>query len=399
MEQQSHFIPGSPLLILLSFVLLPTGCSLFESAVDYPYHPPEDIGDGLEVGLLEDAGLDSQMLLTAAGRIQQEKYGEVHSLLIYKNDRLVFEEYFPGHRYQWDGPYYYGEYVQWDKSMYHQIMSCSKSVTSACIGIAVEKGFIGNVHQSIFDYLPDYQEFNTGAKSRITIEHLLTMTSGLEWDEWHGAHGTTANDIDRLYFECVDDPLRCVLEKPMVSEPGESFTYNGGGTITLGEILRNATGMDIVEFSKMHVFTPLGIDSIQWDGYPNGIVETGGGLHLRPRDMLKFGITYLDKGKWKGEQLIPADWVEKSSVIFGNNKKINIPIEDSGKNGYGYSWWISEVGKSGHKTKMYRANGWGGQVILVFPEKDMVVVFTSGNYAGKSHLFEILERYILPAVK
>jgi CubicO group peptidase (beta-lactamase class C family) len=183
-----------------------------------------------------------------------------------------------------------------------------------------------------------------------------------------------------------------------MTEPGESFTYNGGGIITLGEILRNATGMDLVEFSKRYLFEPLEIDTIDWAGFPNGEVEAGGGLRLLPRDMLKFGVTYLNGGTWNGEKIVSPDWVEKSSVIYRNNKKIKIPIEDSGKNGYGYTWWISEVGSGRHKTKMYRANGWGGQVIMVLPEKDMVVVFTAGNYTSRSSLFKILERFILPAV-
>lgn len=113
---------------------------------------------------------------------------------------------------------------------------------------------------------------------------------------------------------------------------------------------------------------------------------------------MKFGVMYLNGGSWNGNGIISNSWVEKSSNQYRNNEKIRIPIEDSGKNGYGYSWWLSEVGKGGNKTKMFRANGWGGQVILVLPEKDMVVVFTGGNYSTRSGIFEILERFILPAI-
>jgi len=366
---------------------------------EYVYKQPEILNDDLEVGTPEEVNMNSQLILRAVSEIKTGKYGAVHSMLIFKDDRLVFEEYFPGYRYKWDAPYYIGDPVKWDLTMKHQIMSCTKSVTSACINIAIEKGLIRSVNESIFDYLPEYQQFNSGLKSEITIEHLLTMTSGLAWDEWHASHATAANDIDRLYIECADDPLKCVLEKPVVTTPGSSFTYNGGGLITLGEILRNAAGMDIKEFSERYLFGPLGVDSIQWDGYPNGELETAGGLHLRPRDMLKFGVIYLNNGVWKGKRIISQDWVEKSAEIYGNNSGIKIPIEDSGKNGYGYTWWISQVGRSGKKTNMYRANGWGGQVIMVLPDKNMVVVFTGGNYTSKSKLFKILERFILPAVK
>jgi CubicO group peptidase (beta-lactamase class C family) len=156
--------------------------------------------------------------------------------------------------------------------------------------------------------------------------------------------------------------------------------------------------MDIDEFSMKYLFDPLGIDSTTWSNFPNGVIETAGSLKIRPRDMVKFGVTYLEEGLWNGKRIISSEWVDKSSVIYNNNKNIKLPIEDSGKNGYGYTWWISEVGKRSSKTKMYRANGWGGQVIMVLPEKSMVVVFTSGNYASRSYLFKILERYILPAL-
>lgn len=386
------------LITLIGILFLNISCS--QNLHDaYIYNQPENLNDGLEVGTPEDVGINRQMILKALARIADGKFGEVHSMLIYKDDRLIFEEYFQGHRYKWDAPYYLGEPVQWDQTMSHQIMSCTKSVASACINIAIERGFIRSVNQSIFDYLPDYRQYNSGLKSEITIEHLLTMTSGLAWDEWHAPHATAANDIDRLYIECADDPLKCVLEKPVVSTPGSFFTYNGGGIITLGEILRNSSGIDIKEFAESFLFGPMGVDSIQWDGFPNGILETAGGLHLRPRDMLKFGVMYLNDGAWKGERIISKDWVAKSSEIYGNNSGIKVPIEDSGNNGYGFTWWISQLGHYGQKTNMYRANGWGGQVIMVLPENKMVVVFTGGNYTSKSHLFKILQSYILPSLK
>lgn len=378
--------------------------SLFNTCCDtdfvdhYPYIPPEGIHDGLGVGTLEEVGIDSQIILKSTGRIDQGKYGEIHSMLIYKDNLLVFEKYFEGHQFKWDAPGYYGEWVQWNKTMPHQIMSCTKSFVSACIGIAIDQGYIESVHQSVFDYLPNHQQYRTEGRENITIEHLLTMSSGLKWDEWNAAHATAANDIDRLYIECWENPLNCVLERPLVSKPGDAFTYNGGGMITLGEILKNAIGVNMIDFAKHNLFLPLGIDTIQWDTFPKGEVEAGGGLHLTPRDMVKFGVLYLNNGLWNGKQIINEEWVTKSSEVYRNNSGIKIPIEDSGKNGYGYTWWISEVGSGSHKTHMYRANGWGGQVIMVLPEKNTVVVFTGGNFNSKSHLFEILERFILPAI-
>ena len=389
---------GMKILLFITFLsFISLSCDRVSSE-SYKYKPPENINDGLETADLTEAGIKTGSIEAAVNRIIKGKYGEIHSMLIFRSGRLVLEEYFEGHNYAYDAPNYQGEPVKWDRTMFHPVMSCTKSITSACINIAIQKGFVKSVDQSIFDYLPRHEQFNTVEKSGITIEHLLTMTSGLEWDEWHAPHATAANDIDRLYIECYNDPLTCVLEKPMVSQPGESFTYNGGGLITLGEILRNASGMNIIEFSKQYLFGPLGIDSIKWDVFPNGEAEAGGGLYLRPRDMIKFGVTYLNDGVWNGEGIITSDWVEKSASVYNYNSGIRVPIEDSGRNGYGYTWWISEVGRGAGKTHMFRANGWGGQVIMILPEKEMVVVFTGGNYTSRSTLFEMLERYLLPAL-
>jgi len=258
-------------------------------------------------------------------------------------------------------------------------------------------GFIESVQQSIFDYLPEYENLKTNNREYITIENLLTMTCGLAWDEWSSSHGAnSSNDMDKLYF--VDDQISNVLDRPWWAAPGDFFTYNGGGIDILGEIMKNATGMDMEEFAARFLFGPLGIDSQAWWRFPNGKLETASSLSLTPRDMIKFGALYLNNGSWNGEQILPEKWVEKSSSVYKNNYGIKLPIEDSGLNGYGYTWWISELNYKGKAIKMYRANGWGGQVIGVLPELDMVVVFTSGNWAGKSKLFKLVNEYILPAV-
>lgn len=384
-------------LIIISLIsLLNMGCSKDFSEI-YPYKPPQNIGDGLTVGTLTEAQVDTQMILKASGRIHNDKYGEVHSMLIYKDNKLVFEEYYQGHRYKWDARAYHGELVSWNRSMAHEMMSVTKSFTSACIGIAMDKGFIKSVHQSIFDYLPNHQHLKIDNREYITIEHLLTMTSGLAWDEWSAVHGSSANDIDALWFDC-EETISCVLLRPWWQEPGKLFTYNGGGMAILGEIIRNATQMNIDEFSTKYLFEPLGIEDTQWTQFPGGVWDGSGAFYITPRDMMKFGVTYLNKGEWNSERIISPEWVKKSSTPFANNIDINIPGEDSGKNGYGYTWWTSELDYSAQETKMFRAGGWGGQEIMVFPELEMVVVFTGGNYAEKTHLFEIVERFILPAI-
>jgi CubicO group peptidase (beta-lactamase class C family) len=385
------------LISVLSLLLMIIGCGS-EPSNTYVYKSPENINDGLDVGTLSEAGMDLALIEKAVDDINRGKFKEVHSMLIFKDNKLVLEEYFSGHKYQWDGPNYYGDLVAWDRSTLHCIQSDTKSITSACIGIAIDKGFIKSVHQSIFDYLPDHQHLNTDGKDKITIEHLLTMTSGLDWQEWSASYSSKDNPMIGIWFS-DKDPITYILDRSMRDEPGTSFTYYGGNMILLGEIIRNATGMDIDEFSAKYLFDPLGIDSFDWwNRFDNGVIEAASGLKLTPRDMVKIGVTFLNNGVWKGKQIISEPWVAKSATTFPINLGIDVPGEDGGKLGYAYSWWTKQYSDSGKEMNMFLAMGWGGQKIMVLPDVNMVVVFTGGNYTSEVKNFTILEKHIIPAL-
>lgn len=362
------------------------------SSIQYMYQAPENLDDGLEVGTLEEANLDSAMLGEAVDRIRAGEYNIVHSMLIYRNGKLVFEEYFPGYMHTWGHPSQQGRRVDWDEDSRHTVMSAGKSITSACIGIAIEEGFIESVDQSIFDYLPDHQYLNTDGKDAITIEHLLTMTSGLEWDEWNTSYISPANDAFLLFTQC-DDQVACVLKKPLVNEPGTDFTYTGGGMTLLSEIIRNATGMDIEAFADEYLFAPLGIEPVEWRRFASGVIEGGGEQRMSSRDMVKFGVTFLNGGVWDGQRIVSEQWVQNSATTYPATTRIRLPGSDSGTRGYAYTWWTKEYSQS----DAFFATGYGGQVIMVLPELNAVVVFTGGNYTTSVRTFTLLERYFLPA--
>ena len=384
------------ILIILLLPLISVGCNL-ELSGQYTYQHPQLENDGIEVGALHEANIDSTYIKLAVNKILNGQYKEVHSMLIYKDSKLVFEEYFKGHKWQWDAPHHHGELVMWDRTMLHNIMSATKSVTSACIGIAIQKGYIESVNQSIFNYLPDHKHLKFDGKEKITIEHLLTMTSGLEWKEWSAPYSSAENPIIGVWFQ-EKDPITFILEMPLTTEPGKSFNYSSGNMILLGEIIYNATNMSIDEFSNKYIFKPLGIDTVLWAvKFDNGVDANN--LMITPRAMIKFGATFLDKGMWDGNQIIPEHWVEKSAIPFPGNYRINVPGEASGRLGYSYSWWTKTYYKSGKRINMYVASGFGGQHIMVFPELNTVVTFTGGNYLTKRPPFKILEKYIIPSIK
>ena len=384
-------------ILIISILSLFFASCQSEPSIQYTYRPPENINDGFDVGSLDEVNIDTELIERAVNDINRGKYKEVHSMLIFKDDKLVFEEYFPGHEYKWDGPNYNGDWVTWDRSMSHVLQSVTKSITSSCIGIAIDNGFIQSVNQSIFDYLPEYQHLKTGGKNKITIEHLLTMTSGLEWDEWGASNDSVDNDAIGLWFYPAG-PIAFLLERPLVAEPGTRFTYNGGGMDVLGEIIKNATGMNLEAFSGRYLFEPLGIDNFNWGNrFENGVIDAASGLKITPRDMAKIGVTFLNQGVWNGKQIVSEEWVKRSATPFPGNHGINIPGEDSGRIGYSYSWWTKQYSDSGKTINMFWAGGWGGQKIMVFPELNSVVVFTGGNWLSEVQTFKFLKNFIIPA--
>ncbi len=384
-------------LLLIGLAILSTNCEK-DFSQEFPYHPPEKIRSGLKVGTLQEVHMDENVMRKAVGRIHNGKYGEIHSMLIFKDNLLVFEDYYEGHQYQWDAPGHYGAYITWDRDTPHCIHSDSKSITSLCIGIAIDQGYIESVHQSIFDYLPDYQHFKSPEKEKITIEHLLTMTSGFEWDEWGVSLSSIKNDQIGIWF-WEKGPMDYILSRDLVAEPGTRFNYSGGDIQILVEILRNATGMTLDEFSGTYLFEPMGIDSYDWWLiFPTGEIQGAGGLKLIPRDMVKIGTMMMNNGVWEGTRIVSEEWVSKCRSPYAGNTGIKVPGEDLGRVGYAYTWWTRSFRHDGLNIGMYLALGWGGQKIMVLPELNMIVVFTGANYNSNVHQFEILERFILPAI-
>jgi CubicO group peptidase (beta-lactamase class C family) len=357
----------------------------------YQYSVPEQNDDGWETASLLSVGMTENHLVNLMNRLNELSEHRLHSLLIVKNGKLVFEEYFLGDKFNL--AQYTGE-TGFDKNDTHNLCSATKSFTSALIGIAIDKGFIQSVNQKVFDFFPEYSNLLTTApeKQNITLEHLLTMRSGLEWDDETYPYYDPRNDMYRLFNS--SDPIRYILSKDLIETPGAHYTYRNCNTNVLGEIVRKASGQRLDIFARNNLFSKLGITSYEWQRLPNNVIFCSGDLRLRPRDMAKFGQLFLNGGTWEGEQVISQQWVETSTQKFTSLYNWWGDVD-----GYGYQWWQWE-NIYGVNYNAYMASGWGGQWIVVCPDMNTVVITTAGNYYTNELMpvQTILVNYILPSL-
>ncbi|RGB68270.1 class C beta-lactamase-related serine hydrolase [Harryflintia acetispora] len=262
------------------------------------------------------------------------------------------------------------EYYQegYDESSVFALHSCSKSFTGALVGIAIEQGYFGGVDDLLSDYLPQVDSLEEG-KRQLTLRHLLTHTSGLEWYEWGGGYSNWRE------FQSAENWVEYILGRSLVAQPGTLFNYSTGNTHLLSAALTAATGMDELQYAEENLFGPLGMESVEWGRDPQGICDGGNGISMSARDAARFGQLYLQGGSWQGQQLVPANWVEASTSVQNPGP--------GGRTGqYGYQWWINSFGAKNYDT--YFAFGAWGQYIFVVPELDLVTVITS-NYPSDSY--------------
>lgn len=350
---------------------------------------PGEIGDGWETKSLIEADIDPYIINDMVEHIFEgefssdsylhadgsRKYEGIHGIVIIKNGAMVFEEYFNLN----------------ERSFTQDTHSVTKSVTSLLVGLAIEHGYLRGVDVKALPYLTDYMpaEYWDENKANISIRDLLTMSSGMDCDD---SDPKSKGEQWKMYKS--DNWLGYFIDLPSVRPPGKAFAYCSGGVIALGGILERATGMSISDFSEQYLFESMGIDKFGWLEFPWG-TSTSGALSLRPRDMAKIGQLMLDNGKWNGQQIVSADWVSES-----RSSQIDLRFnERQWFDEYGYLWWRGNVDIKGSNFHPYAAWGLGGQLIIIFPKIDTIVVFSTGNVGKDSNIpLRITEKYILPAI-
>jgi CubicO group peptidase (beta-lactamase class C family) len=319
----------------------------------------------------------TEILDELVSQIENNRYGEVHSLLIVKDDSIIFEKYFNGYT----------------RERKHALYSVTKSFTSALIGICLSKGYINNIDMNVLEFFPEYKNsiaHYDSLKEQITIRHLLTMTAGFTWDEWTTPYSDPNNDVVKLVQS--NDWIKSILDLPMSHVPGTNPTYNSGISHVLSGIIKKVTGQSARDFARDNLFTYLDIDDWSWENRPDGISIGGWGLSLRPIDMVKLGRLYLKKGRWDNIQVIPESWIEES---IEPHCRINYWCD------YGYQWWrygqpMVDAGTL-ESTGIFFAAGRGEQFIWVIPDRNAVVVCTGWN-DNQTLLEPVLWEYVLRAL-
>jgi CubicO group peptidase (beta-lactamase class C family) len=338
------FTARNSLCVLIPVLLL--GCVVGQ--VGRELAPPGPLDhwptDGWQISTPEAQGMDSELLAQAVEFALEEDFS-VHSLLVVRNRYLVADAYF----------------YPFAADTKHDLASCTKSVSSTLVGIAIDQGFIESVEEPVLGFFPERSVANLDdGRKAITLEDLLTMRNGWACESRDG-------EVTLFQMMASPDWTRFMLDLPMIEEPGTRFEYCSGGSHLLSVIIRQTTGMTALAFARKNLFDPLGIREVEWPRDPQGIDNRGwGDLRMKPHDMAKLGLLYLNGGQWDGEQLLSANYV--AAATSGHARVGGRGFFDA----YGYQWWVSSKG-------FYSARGRGGPYIFVAPAQNMVVVLTGGE--------------------
>ncbi len=328
--------------LLLPLILILSSC-LKEDEPKKPFvsFAPAALNDGWNISTPVYEGIDSQELLKIYQDFHTDKQTwQVRSLLVFKNGKLIAESYTKDDS---------------DQTTPRAMWSCTKQVIGILTGIALEKRLIHSVNDSIGLYLPETQNFPD--KKNITIEDLLTMRSGIDYE--NGGLSGQSTDILR---QLPDDITRFILERPLKTKPGETAFYKDCDPQLVSCIIQKASGVKTSDWAREVLFDPLGIKNIEWLEYKDGTTLGGFGILSTPREMAKFGQLVLDSGSWKGNEIVNKEWIQEMTTTR---------VVDFYSSQFCYLWWKDE------RRNIIYMHGQGGQFVSIMPEKNLIVMMTA----------------------
>lgn len=383
-------------ILLLALTMQTTSPSSSHPSITAQYQVPPTLNDGWKTAEADSLGVDSAQLAALTNSIRSWPELNVHAIVIERNGKLIYEEYFDGFDERWGVPL--GR-ISMKADTRHDLRSMTKSVVSALVGIALGEGSIPSLDQPLIKWFPEYPELNTPERRRVTLAHVLSMTSGFKWNE-DIPYTDPQNDEIRMTRD--KEPLRYALSAAFDHDAGAQFNYNGGLTQVMAAVLERATKTPLEDYARTKLFEPLGITDVEWVGDLAGMPAAASGLRLRLRDAAKFGSLYLNGGKWNGKQVIPATWIDLSTRRHFRFAPRTGP-DAGGSFGYSYFWWYFCYPTPKGLIEARTAVGNGQQRIFVLRDLQMVVTIFAGRYndfgSGATLSTRILREHVLPAVK
>lgn len=319
------------------------------------------------------ARADEAALAALRARIEAGEIPGVHSVIVMRRNETLAEWYFPGKDERRGFPL--GE-VAFGPDTLHDVRSVTKSIVGLLVGVAVRDGAIRSLDTPVLDYFPEYADLQTPERRRVTLRHLLSMTSGLHWDE--DTYPYTDPRNSEIAMDMAKDPYRYVLSQPFDADPGARFKYSGGDVAVMAAVLARATGTPLDAYAEQKLFKPLGIARVEWIKDGKGVPYAASGLRMTPRDMATVGRLVLDGGRWNRRQVIPAGWVEAATT-----PKAQVQPDPKCGTRYGYFWWLFAGCQLEPATPWAAGVGNGGQRIVVVRDQGLVVVMTAGLYNSR----------------
>lgn len=324
--------------------------------IDDAFLTPDDAGFAPDLERKLSAGIESGLLR------------DLHAVLANRSGRLVLERYDEGHDENWGRPL--GR-VSFGPETLHDLRSVTKSIVGLLYGIALDRGLVPAPDAPLLAQFPEYADLTANPERQgLKIEHALTMTLGMEWDE---QRPYTDPKNSEIAMENAQDRYRFILERPFIAKPGERWIYSGGSVALIGALIERGTGKSLPEFAREALFEPLGISSFEWSAGKDGVASAASGLRLTGRDLLRIGAMVLRNGEWGDQRIVARSWLEDSFQ----------PVVPTGDGlHYGRLWFIGDAptpALSGNR-RWVAGFGNGGQRLWLMSDADVAVVTFSGNY-------------------
>ncbi len=385
---KAHHLPILRVVILYTLFL--AGCSPEQKNNQGPFtwERSNPLAEGISQTTIDSIHSD----------IQQGEYGLMDHFLLIRNGKIVVDKHYiqdyktiaqrydtARHLYNYDHPDWHPYYQYTDL---HSLQSVSKTVTSLLLGIAMDEGLVIPLDSTVLPLFKDYDFDRSDARKKaITLRNLLTMQSGIDWDESTLYADDSLNDC--TVMERREDWIHYVLNRPMDTIPGTTWVYNSGLTMLLGKIVAISTGKRLDQYAEEKLFGPLGITDYYWKKTPREEIDAEGGLYLTPHDLAKLGYMVLQKGRWGDTQIVSEDWISQS---------VQRSVRLNNRMAYGFQWWIAI---NDDQAFSYEMHGYGGQYLQVIPEYNVITVINGWNIHDDPEKLaeEIFYNRILPTLK